>query len=84
MTALIREMSHSVFKDVDGDAKFDSEHTADSNLIVFINKEGNVVVDQSALQDLIGEYCHFPTIARALSEFVFYFSSAFRSECQHR
>lgn len=28
----------------------------DNNLVVFINKNGNVSMDQTALQDLLGEY----------------------------
>lgn len=45
-------MSHSVFKDLDEGAT----KAADTNLIVFIDKDGDVTVDQSALQDLIGRF----------------------------
>lgn len=52
-------MSHSTFKDFDDETSANDSDTlnkkaADTNLIVFINKEGDVSVDQSALQDLIG------------------------------
>lgn len=46
-------MSHSVFKDFDDEVNND---TADANVIVFIGKDGEVTVDQNALQDLIGMY----------------------------
>lgn len=54
-------MSHSTFKDFDDEINADDNETisnkaADTNLIVFINKEGDVSVDQSALQDLIGKH----------------------------
>lgn len=49
-------MSHSVFKDFDDEKNTD---TADSNVIVFIGKDGEVTVDQSALQDLIGNLFWF-------------------------
>lgn len=48
-------MSHSVFKDFD-DELHDGGDKANANLIVFISKDGDVTVDQSALQDLIGTY----------------------------
>lgn len=44
-------MSHSVFKDFDDEVNND---TVDANVIVFIGKDGEVTVDQNALQDLIG------------------------------
>lgn len=50
-------MSHSVFRDFDDehlDENNAKNNIADQNLIVFINKDGDVTVDQSALQDLIG------------------------------
>lgn len=52
-------MSHSVFRDFDDEklnetSSKDEIEIADQNLIVFINKDGGVTVDQSALQDLIG------------------------------
>lgn len=47
-------MAHSVFKDFE-DEVAGTDEKADSNLIVFINKDGDVTVDQSALQDLIGK-----------------------------
>lgn len=51
-------MSHSVFRDLDSDKT--SGHSsrsdiADNNLIIFINKDGDVQVDPDALQDLVGE-----------------------------
>lgn len=51
-------MSHSVFRDFDDEQLTETttkNDIADQNLIVFINKNGGVTVDQSALQDLIGE-----------------------------
>lgn len=53
-------MSHSVFRDFDDEKlnETSAKHEiADQNLIVFINKDGGVTVDQSALQDLIGMFC---------------------------
>lgn len=47
-------MSHSVFKDFDDELNGSSDK-ADANLIVFIGKDGDLTVDQSALTDLIGE-----------------------------
>lgn len=52
-------MSHSVFRDLDEDKNSGSSsrgEVADNNLIVFINKDGDVQVDPNALQDLIGKY----------------------------
>lgn len=51
-------MSHSVFRDFDDEKLTDTNgknEIADQNLVVFINKDGGVTVDQSALEDLIGE-----------------------------
>lgn len=48
-------MSHSVFKDFDEDAGKNS----DANLIVFINKDGDVTVDQSALKEYVGMLTFF-------------------------
>lgn len=51
-------MSHSVFRDFDDEILTETNarnEIADQNLIVFINKDGGVTVDQSALQDLIGK-----------------------------
>lgn len=51
-------MSHSVFRDFDDEQlteKNAKNEIADQNVIVFINKDGGVTVDQSALQDLIGK-----------------------------
>lgn len=51
-------MSHSVFRDFDDETLTDTNaknEIADQNVVVFINKDGGVTVDQSALQDLIGE-----------------------------
>lgn len=52
-------MSHSVFRDFDDEKLNETSaknEIADQNLIVFINKDGGVTVDQSALQDLIGMF----------------------------
>lgn len=53
-------MSHSVFRDfdedieqIDGNVK---SEVAEQNLVVFINKDGDVTVDPHALQDLIGKF----------------------------
>lgn len=51
-------MSHSVFRDLDDDKNSGNSTksgVADNNLIVFINKDGDVQVDPNALQDLIGK-----------------------------
>lgn len=51
-------MSHSVFRDLDEDKTNGNSprgEIADNNLIVFINKDGDVQVDPNALQDLIGK-----------------------------
>lgn len=49
-------MSHSVFRDLDEvDTSGSRADVADNNIIVFINKDGDVQVDPNALQDLIGE-----------------------------
>lgn len=53
-------MSHSTFKEFDDEISANNNEgnnnkAADTNLIVFINKEGDVSVDHSALQDLIGK-----------------------------
>lgn len=51
-------MSHSVFKDFDDESGLNNKsEIADKNLIVFINKDGDVTVNQSALQDLISKRC---------------------------
>lgn len=47
-------MSHSVFKDYDDEMPGGGE-TADANLIVFLHKDGDVTVDQSALKDFVGK-----------------------------
>lgn len=55
-------MSHSVFRDFDDEILNETNtrnEIADQNLIVFINKDGGVTVDQSALQDLIGKCVSF-------------------------
>lgn len=52
-------MSHSVFRDLDEDknsGNCSKGEVADNNLIVFINKDGDVTVDPNALQDLIGRF----------------------------
>lgn len=50
-------MSHSVFRGFDDDKTSGNgtrTEVADNNLIVFINKDGEVQVDPNASQDLIG------------------------------
>lgn len=57
-------MSHSVFRDLDSDKNSGNSSTsdiADKNLIIFINKDGEVQVDPNALQDLVGKYQCAPT-----------------------
>lgn len=56
-------MSHSVFRDLDEDKTSGNSsrgEVADNNLIVFINKDGDVQVDPNALQDLIGKFSNTP------------------------
>lgn len=51
-------MSHSVFRDVDEDKTSGNGikgDVAESNLIVFIDKDDDVRVDPNALQDFIGK-----------------------------
>lgn len=51
-------MSHSVFRDLDSDktsGNSSRSDIADNNLIIFINKDGDVQVDPDALQELVGE-----------------------------
>lgn len=47
-------MSNSVFTEHPSAEGDNGESKVDSNLIVFINKNGSVSVDQAALQDLLG------------------------------
>lgn len=50
-------MSSSVFKEYSSELNDEGGAAAkfDSNLVVFINKNGSVSVDHSALQDLLGK-----------------------------
>lgn len=51
-------MSHSVFRDFDAEQELEGNKkiaSTEQNLIVFINKDGDVQVDPQALQDLIGK-----------------------------
>lgn len=47
-------MSNSVFKEHPSAEGDNGELKTDSNLFVFINKNGSVSVDNAALQDLLG------------------------------
>lgn len=52
-------MSHSVFRDLDDDNNSDDcskREIADNNIVVFIDKNGDVTVDPNDLQDLVGRY----------------------------
>lgn len=84
-------MSHSVFRDFDDEKLKDAtakSEIADQNVIVFINKDGGVTVDQSALQDLIGE-CAIIASPSLLAFSTIDFGSFLcplqfvRSECKH-
>lgn len=50
-------MSNSVFKEHPSAEGDNGESKTDSNLLVFINKNGSVSVDHAALQDLLGNTC---------------------------
>lgn len=57
-------MSHSVFRDLDDDDNNSSGNiskgaVADSNIVVFIDKNGDVTVDPNALQDFVGKFERF-------------------------
>lgn len=49
------KMSSSVFKEYDSSNADDGVGKVDNNVVVFINKNGSVSVDHSALQDLLGK-----------------------------
>lgn len=54
------KMSHSVFRDLDDNSNcgnYSKGVVADNNIVVFIDKNGDVSVDPNALQDLVGKFC---------------------------
>lgn len=59
-------MSHSVFRDLDDDdnssGNISKGAVADSNIVVFIDKNGDVTVDPNALQDFVGKFECFGSI----------------------
>lgn len=56
-------MSHSVFRDLDDDdnsgGNISKGAVADSNIVVFIDKNGDVTVDPNALQEFVGKLIGF-------------------------
>lgn len=61
-------MSHSVFRDLDdddddnGSGNITKGAAAESNVVVFIDKNGDVTVDPNALQDFVGKFECYPKL----------------------
>lgn len=65
-------MSHSVFRDLNdddnGSGNISKGAVADSNIVVFIDKNGDVTVDPNALQDFVGRFeCLFDYYLKRIS-----------------